>query len=46
MILGSIESLLGSIGWVAVGILGGYIAGHVFPISKVIGLASGLFGKK
>lgn len=41
MILGSIESLLGSIWFAGLALVAGYLVGHVFPISKL----AKLFGK-
>lgn len=41
MILGSIESLLGSIWFAGLALVAGYLVGHVFPISKF----AKLFGK-
>jgi hypothetical protein len=41
MILGSIESLLGSIWFAGLALVAGYLVGHIFPISKL----AKLFGK-
>jgi hypothetical protein len=41
MILGSIESLLGSLWFAGLALLAGYLVGHIFPIGKL----TKLFGK-
>ena len=35
MFLASIESLLGSIWFAVAGVFAGYVAGHIWPISRI-----------